>query len=271
MAAISKTYVDEEQYKLVREFWFKTREQQELECGLIYLMPITYQLNYPKTDSEYLTTDGNYDELSNYTDKSEITIWNTTQLQDIWLKHNCPLDFIQSRLEEQYGDWLWNDLKPDFKENCNKIVSIESESKESEIYFFENIDGNDLKFAEEIHFVGTTYGFKFIQEAIKTVNHNIESDISLLLRFLGHTFVYGNNKWFLEGNEINFTSFVHSGMLPKIKHSVKLKNNKFNKETLHICDEENVYPLTSYKGYENINFKRINIMIPKYFCEIETI
>lgn len=33
----------------------------------------------------------------------ELPVWNTPTYLDIWLIRNCPLEFIQNRLKEQYG------------------------------------------------------------------------------------------------------------------------------------------------------------------------
>ena len=37
--------------------------------------------------------------------KGELVLWNTPTYFDIWLIRNCPLDFIQERLKQQYGDY----------------------------------------------------------------------------------------------------------------------------------------------------------------------
>ncbi len=36
--------------------------------------------------------------------KAEIVLWNTPTYFDIWLIRNCPIDFIQDRLRQQYGE-----------------------------------------------------------------------------------------------------------------------------------------------------------------------
>ena len=35
--------------------------------------------------------------------KAEIVLWNTPTYFDVWLIRNCPLEFIQDRLRQQYG------------------------------------------------------------------------------------------------------------------------------------------------------------------------
>ena len=37
--------------------------------------------------------------------EGELVLWNTPTFFDIWLIRNCPIDFIQGRLKQQYGDY----------------------------------------------------------------------------------------------------------------------------------------------------------------------
>lgn len=84
MAGIDKTWVTEEQYKLVRRWAYEYGE-----------FTIPY-INYREKVSNYINE---YDEIP-----EKAMLWNTPGYFDVFLRHNCPFDFIQKRLKEQYGD-----------------------------------------------------------------------------------------------------------------------------------------------------------------------
>lgn len=52
---------------------------------------------------EGLMTQEEYDNFVPFDHISGIPIWNTPIHFDVWLIRNCPFDFIQDRLKEQYG------------------------------------------------------------------------------------------------------------------------------------------------------------------------
>jgi hypothetical protein len=52
---------------------------------------------------EGLMTQEEYDNFFPFDHISGIPVWNTPTHFDVWLIHNCPFDFIQDRLKEQYG------------------------------------------------------------------------------------------------------------------------------------------------------------------------
>lgn len=84
MAGIDKTWVTGEQYKLVRRWAYEYGE-----------FTIPY-INYKEKVSNYINE---YDEIP-----EKAMLWNTPGYFDVFLRHNCPFDFIQKRLKEQYGD-----------------------------------------------------------------------------------------------------------------------------------------------------------------------
>lgn len=63
--------------------------------------PGKYQDTYIKESEEYYGPD--------WREHPErfacVCLWNTPTYFDVWLIRNCPLDFIQDRLQEQYGDY----------------------------------------------------------------------------------------------------------------------------------------------------------------------
>lgn len=93
MAAIDKTYIKTyNQYKEVYD-WCKD---------------IVVTLNFNKKNisfkpSEFLN-ELKEDDFNNLSENRELVLWNTPWYMDKWLIRNCPIEFIQKRLKEQYGD-----------------------------------------------------------------------------------------------------------------------------------------------------------------------
>ena len=87
MAGIDKTYLTSyEDYKKVID-WCKDKSFKLSNGQIIYPSDFIY---YPDiTDKDFK--------------EGEVVLWNTPTYFDIWLIRNCPFDFIQNRLKEQYG------------------------------------------------------------------------------------------------------------------------------------------------------------------------
>lgn len=128
MAGIDKTYaVTYDQYKSVLD-WAKSvgtvideYGNKIMPYGWIYYTDITEddfnefqnkEWNLARvraqTDKEFVKWMTEYHGENFLEDKTlffELPIWNTATYQDIWLIRNCPVDFIQERLKQQYGDY----------------------------------------------------------------------------------------------------------------------------------------------------------------------
>lgn len=86
MAAIDKTYTSSwEDYQSLIE-WCKGKSFTLKNGDIIY--PSNYIFEWSKED---------------FDGERELPVWNTPNYLDIWLIRNCPLNFIQERLKEQYG------------------------------------------------------------------------------------------------------------------------------------------------------------------------
>lgn len=59
--------------------------------------------DYKSAVDEGLMTQDEYDNWDAIKHIWGIPVWNTSIAFDVWLIRNCPLDFIQDRLKEQYG------------------------------------------------------------------------------------------------------------------------------------------------------------------------
>lgn len=93
MAAIDKTYVNYEQ--LVEAVkWAISVGEVTLENGYRF-RPVDFIYDY--NDETGLLSVDVTDGFDDY------VLWNTPQWFDRWLVKNCPLDFVQTRLYEQYG------------------------------------------------------------------------------------------------------------------------------------------------------------------------
>lgn len=106
MAGIDKTWVTREQYKLVRKWAYEYGE---------FTIP---HINFKDKVSNYINE---YDEIP-----EKVVLWDTPGYFDVFLRHNCPFDFIQKRLKEQYGN-SYDSLsygKP-FIKNYKPVVQIE--------------------------------------------------------------------------------------------------------------------------------------------------
>lgn len=105
MAEIDKTWVTGEQYNLVRRWAYEYGDFEIPEA------------HFKDKVSNYIHE---YDEVP-----EQAMLWNTPEYFDVFLKENCPFDFIQKRLKEQYGNSYYH-LKygtPYFRYK-NKQISI---------------------------------------------------------------------------------------------------------------------------------------------------
>lgn len=104
MAGIDKTYIKTyNQYKEVCD-WCK---------DIVVTFGINKNIKFKPSDfiNEYTKEDFNQ-----LPENGELVLWNTPQYMDEWLIKNCPIDFIQKRLKEQYHDY-YDKIK---NGNCEK-------------------------------------------------------------------------------------------------------------------------------------------------------
>ena len=128
MAAIDKTYLKRwEDYSALKSwlqsigkvtddfgntfrpldyFWDEWKEEQFNSCiqkELERVKKLYSEGGYKWYLDEGLMTQDEYDNFIPFNHVSGIPAWNTPRYFDVWLIRNCPFDFIQDRLKEQYG------------------------------------------------------------------------------------------------------------------------------------------------------------------------
>lgn len=91
MAAIEKTYTDK---------WQDYKDLVDWAKDKVYKCPNGTQL-YP---SQHIYSDWTEEDFG--PDK-EIPVMHTPQSLDYFLIKDCPMQFVQDRLKEVYGDWYW--------------------------------------------------------------------------------------------------------------------------------------------------------------------
>lgn len=90
MAAIDKTYIsDWKQYCDLKQW-----------CDSVGRVTDDYGNRFRPSDFMNEWTEKDFSKLE---DGEDLPVWNTPTYMDVWLVRNCPLQFMQDRLREQYG------------------------------------------------------------------------------------------------------------------------------------------------------------------------
>lgn len=261
MGAIDKTYVNLEQYKLARQFWIDTREQQIKELGSpIWLYPFeAFKIyDFEKITDEVLAEGKDL----TYYPEDDITLWNTGIGEDLWLIKNCPLDFIQKTLKYQYGDDYYGfKYKDDFifsgKHSCF-LMEINDEKRDINLCLYGKIENDEINCHDRLIFYGTTFILSLINEAFKTLEglHGIQetSSLEIQFEFYGIPIVFKNGKFHVMKTDeiikiggVREEEFHH----PEIKHSYSLKEaKKYRDEEIYVSGENNCYDITQYIDFD---------------------
>ena len=114
MAAIDKTYVNNWKDLKAIQDWAKTAYAVD-GLGNKYNV---YEWCNDMTENEFNESiKYQYDrwkaqglKLEEYDGCAEVVVWNTPTWLDVWLIKNCPLEVIQNRLKQQYGN-SYEDIK----------------------------------------------------------------------------------------------------------------------------------------------------------------
>lgn len=158
MAAIDKTYLKRwEDYKILKDWCISIGKVTD-DFGNVF-KPIDYFFDEHSEDSfnntiqnqlekvkkaydngdfkwyldEGIMTQDKYDNFIPFDHINGITVWNTPRFFDVWLIRNCPFDFIQNRLKEQYGGGWSKEIFSNPDEN-NMYVHIKNKTSVYDIY-----------------------------------------------------------------------------------------------------------------------------------------
>lgn len=235
MAGIDKTYVNREQWDQAMDFLKETHTRQIAELG---------NSIEPYYDGKY--PDG----------QSEVVLWNTSTIQDIWLKRNCQLDFVQDRLKVQYG----TDTKLEWwAEKCMFDVPglyfIEIKTDKDCLYFFDTDLGSDTisiyDETDDILVYGTTRILELIDSAIERLawdTGNFGGEMTLLY--------YGCELKFKDGSWTSGDEQIHpwpirrtEPLLPRIRINPPLSDIQKSQNIYISNDEIGIHPITDYKNY----------------------
>lgn len=236
MAAIDKTYVNREQWDRAMIFLEETRIKQIADLGSS-IEP--YYTEYP---------DG----------QSEVALWNTSKIQDIWLKRNCQLDFVQERLKVQYG----TDAKLDWwAEKCifdiPGLYFVEIKTHKDCVYFFDTDLGSDTisiyDETDDILVYGTTRILELIDSAIERFawdTGNFDGEMTLL--YYGCELKFKDGSWTSDGEVVKpWPIMMSEPVLPRIRINPPLSDVR-KPQTVYISnDEEGIHPITDYVKYPN--------------------
>jgi hypothetical protein len=243
MAGIDKTYVNYEQWLQAKKFAEETQQAQ------IDAMGRAIQLYYTE-DIEPGSND--------------ITLWNTSVLQDAWLYQNCKLDFIQSRLKYQYNNKFPELFSlMDFNDPGVYLVSISSENVNMDFFYEEEGETMIYDRSDTIVVYGTHLLLKAIDE-IKEFLHfrgskKLDYDLDIMFYGLNMHYSSESNKWFLtegEGDELKYEKELEpfpftTLQLPNIKWSFEKKDFfSVRPESIFFASEKEVYHLTDFKEWE---------------------
>lgn len=285
MASIDKTYVNKEQYLRARQFWIDTSEQQTRQLGFRqYLYPF-----YVFDDEINFNDDKSRDTLSHLTSElldtqkdipadsdEEFVLWNTGTEFDIWLAKYCDLDFIQTRLHEQYDDnWIGFKCKDqlDFDQK-SWIASIQL--GKSNLYFFKKVDEDTIETIDDLYVFGTTNVFKQYSIAKRLISglpsYGNSSDMKI-------TFEYRNVYLTLKGDGITLSNGepvifgyhddLNNWELPKLHYCFDTAEVKdVDPEAIVFSDEDEFFMMTDYKDWSKDKLNRYIFLLPNYINEL---
>lgn len=249
MSAIDKTYVTPEQWLLGEKFHKETLNQQ--------IEQIKNPIWLYEQDSGVL--------------------WNTSFIQDLWLKKFCPLDFIQDQLKYQYGDGL--DILStivDFSSYGIAICSIQTPAYtvdlcEPDSETTVSVFGNE----DEILIYGTTLMLKVLHESIDVIRgYPRLNNIKILFVYFGAMLTYENGKiWTSDNCEVGL-GYLDKELfvLPKINYSFDSSDIlQYNKYKIFFSDDDSICSLGDYIDTDfdlQIGLKVGRFDIPQYITKI---
>ncbi len=235
MASIDKTYVNAKQWLEAKQFLQENHEQIMRELGSTINL---YYSEPPEQDTEFV-------------------LWNTSEITDVWLWKNCPLEFIKQRLQQQY-DTEWLELfatNMTFEDgNCAYLVELNelqfiSSTDEDEVSIFDSTDTivvyGDSSFLEDIEVY-----VNLIQDGF--ITHKPTRNPYYLIYLCGMTISYHDGSFYNETNKK--IDSIPNGIkvnLPSIKYTFNSADAVGVVPTNLIFSNNGEYSsLADFKNYE---------------------
>lgn len=177
MAGIDKTYVTQEQYKrFIKYFNRKIRRRMKRDLG--------YVIDIPK-----------YNETTSFESEDDTRVlWNTSQLEDLWIAKNIKLDFIQDRLKGQYNEsWVGFKVDLDFR-GRGWILRIKTNGGMVQPYKtkIRGFGGFKVKPYYKLLSYGTTHLYKLLYDSLYLIGgstpYDYENEITIDFDLFGSLF-----------------------------------------------------------------------------------
>lgn len=282
MAGIDKFYCTLPEYKKVRDWWINTRKSQKDDLGYLLWM-------YPLSNIRDINGD-TFKEASEIPDAllvdkkdygywddgdllTQLAILNTMPKEDLWLSKNCDLDVIQDQLKEKYSeDWIGFTHKNELNFECDPCIVNIITSDMEDIYFFEDVDDENIKIVEKVIFYGTTYLLKVFYEAIKCLSLKLRSSMinEIHIDYYGIQLKYmvKENIFFDLNNDrkqVSLSIVDYEIFVPEFKHSYNVKEvENYDPYEIFMSHENEAYDITQFMDGSKEKMNRYIMLLPDY-------
>lgn len=273
MAAADKTYINKEQYVLVKDWWLKTRDLQKEELGNeIWMYPFqsliheTYDNGYDKPPVIHYNYDPSESilDIENMGDHSPV--WNTSTKQNFWIAKNCPFDFIQSQIRNKLGDSSFLVEEMIFDEE-DYVMQISGGG--TSLYFWEELKNGNVKFVNEFILYGTTFIYKLINDFKENIFKSSPFPYKVLFVYCGLNFELNDGKiFYISDNKQKKEVFIpffrfESLIFPEMKYSFeKAECDKWPRNKILFSLEDSAINMDCYES-TGTN-KRLLSQLPDY-------
>lgn len=288
MACADKTYINKEQYLLVKKWWLKTRKKQKRELGAeIYMYPFQwlsheiYDDGYDKPPIVHYNYDPSESDLDIENMGDDSPVWNTNTKQNFWIAKNCPFDFIQTQIREKLSEEWYQEIPDKLKplslidkmsfNEPDYVLSITD--KDTYLYFWEKID-SEYKIIDKMLVYGTTFLYKILYDFKNIGLFTNNFKYKILFTYCGLNFEYNKDKMFYltdngKKQEVYIPFLRFSDLkLPKFEHCWKPnKCENIDKNKIVLSFDDRVYDMTVYKNSANKTNKRLLMELPNYIRE----
>lgn len=255
MAGIDKTYGTPTQWLQCHAFLKDNNVQMKKE------------LDYP------IGLYGTKKNVAKLPETAEVVIWNTSEIQDIWLVKNCQLDFVQRRLREQYSsdDFFQFAEYVDFSINyvvIERIKSADSKKVDFGFYYFPNEEPDDTCLVLEPSDMVIVYGSTFWAEIINAARDLVAGyearnplcrNLEVVICYFGARLIVASDDVRIETSDgakhkLQFvpTVFKEDLQCPKILHSYNSKDCKKvpSSGLVYVSGEDFIHSFDTYKQVE---------------------